>query len=216
MMRRMQPKLLAPLLFSTLLLVACQPSQTNNPSPAPIGSTIFEGGVSTTELVDGGVSISIVGDYSVRKNDEENRRGSFVSYTISAKGGDPLLEFGEIQFFSEESIRDYTAKCKEVGECFHGDYPDLKRYADQKAALAAKKSIGKYTYKKFGNRDWLVSTFGCDGDAFCAIREYTTFMRNSKVDVWIMMGVEPKEGEDIIRIAKDKEADALFATLALN
>jgi hypothetical protein len=46
-----------------------------------------------------------------------------------------------------------------------------------------------YDLGRFNDRAFLVSNLPCHGDS-CVIREYTTFVRDVKVDVWVVLGDE--------------------------
>jgi hypothetical protein len=128
-----------------------------------------------------GIKISLPDEYAISKSDEINRRGSFVSYNFSNTVSlSPA--FQEIQFFNDKSI----GGCGVDGPCFFGDYPDLERYKGQRSAFIAGTDYGKYELEKFGERNYFVSNFKCDGDS-CIIREYTTFINDTKVDIWIRM-----------------------------
>src|SRR5688572_10882226 len=54
-----------------------------------------------------------------------------------------------------------------------------------------------YTIQKFGQRYYFTRTRGCGGGGNCAYREYTTFLRDSKVDVKILIYVslDPNDRE---------------------
>lgn len=157
-----------------------------------------------TEKTEDGFSIPEVGikiifpeEYTITKNSERNRRGSFVSYDFSYKA--PLPMFQEVQFFSEKSIQQFTENCGADTPCFFGDYPDLERYNSQKNAFKNETDYKKYELKKFGDRNYFVSNFKCDGDS-CVIREYTTFIDDTKVDIWVTMADDTQA----------KVADSLF------
>jgi hypothetical protein len=137
-------------------------------------------------IPEAGVKIEFPKDYGIVKNTEANRRGSFVSYDFSKKGSFPL--FNEIQFFSPASIEKFAKNCSTVVDvpCFMGDYPTLNKYNEQKIAFNAKRDYSKYQLKKFNDRYYFTSNFKCDGDS-CSIREYTTFIANAKIDIWVTM-----------------------------
>jgi hypothetical protein len=122
--------------------------------------------------------------YGVATNTEYLRRGSFVSFDFTPYGRD-LPRLAEIQFFSEASIRAFEERCT-TDFCFEGDYPDEERYHAQRSALAECATLPSYRARRFGDRCYLVSDHRCIGDA-CVIREYTTFLDETKIDVWIMM-----------------------------
>ncbi len=146
------------------------------------------------------ITVFIPFNYTLVKNDEPNRRGSFVSYNFSqtlviSPSHDSYFPaeppyFYEIQFFSEESISQFLARCPIRLRCFEGDYPDVARYMGQKEALGKlsdyHEPFQNYSLQKFGDTYYLVSTTRCIGAA-CAIREYTTYLNDLKVDTWIMM-----------------------------
>lgn len=135
-------------------------------------------------ISEAGIKISFPDEYTITKNNETNRRGSFVSYDFSYKS--QLPTFQEIQFFNENSIKKFTAGCGVDTPCFFGDYPDLETYNGQKDAFGSGKNYENYELKKFGDRNYFVSNFECTGDS-CVIREYTTFMDDTKIDIWITM-----------------------------
>jgi len=148
-------------------------------------------------IPEAGIKIMLLDEYTITKNSEANRRGSFVSYNFSYKS--PLPTFQEIQFFNKESIKQFTANCGIETPCFFGDYPDLERYNGQKNAFNSGNDYGNYELKKFGDRNYFVSNFRCTGDS-CVIREYTTFIDDMKIDLWITM-------EDNTQVSA---ADSLF------
>jgi hypothetical protein len=144
---------------------------------APDGRTAFDlPGLSVTVLLPAG--------YGVATNTEYLRRGSLVSFDFTPYGGD-LPRLAEIQFFSEASLQVFDERCT-TDPCFEGDFPDVARYRAQQAALAQCANLPGYETRRFGDRCYLVSNHRCTGD-FCIIREYTTFLGENKVDVWIMM-----------------------------
>ena len=131
-----------------------------------------------------GIKIVFPNEYAITKNNEDNRRGSFVSYNFNYKSPPPA--FQEIQLFNEKSIKQFIEKCDANSPCFFDDYPNLERYNGQKNAFATSKNYEEYELKKFGNRNYFVSNFRCTGDS-CVIREYTTFINDTKIDLWITM-----------------------------
>jgi hypothetical protein len=149
------------------------------------------------------VTVVIPYNYTLIKNDEPDRRGSFISYNFSqtlvvSPSQDPYFPseppyFYEIQLFSEASISQFAdrmAKCPVKPECWEGDYPDLARYYGQRDALKTLSNYHEpyqnYSLQKFGDKYYFISTTGCVG-ARCAIREYTTYVNDIKVDIWITM-----------------------------
>ena len=82
------------------------------------------------------------------------------------------------------------ARCPIRLRCFEGDSPDAARYIGQKDALKKlsdyHEPFQNYSLQKFGDTYYLVATTRCIGAA-CAIREYTTYLNDIKIDVWIMM-----------------------------
>ncbi len=134
--------------------------------------------------------VTLPGGYELEKSDETNRRGSFVSYDLE-KIDQQTPYITELQFFSENSISDFMEKCAD-STCFFGDYPDLARYNGQKTAFLQKRNYGKYELDEINGRNWFVSSHDCTGDT-CVIREYTTFLEDTKLDVWIMMASDVEE-----------------------
>jgi hypothetical protein len=134
------------------------------------------------------------------KGDEENRRGSFVHYKFVPFGDfipatNPYFSsqppyFYEIQFFDEESIGTFLNNCakSDLGgmPCFEGDYPDLDRYHELNKAFPGTGSYDDYVLERYGNRDYLMKTIGCGG-GYCNLRQYTTFIGNIMIDIWILL-----------------------------
>lgn len=158
----------------------------------------------TFTIPEAGIKVSFPDKYSLTKNDELNRRGSFVSYDFQQSGNYQTPNLYELQFFSEESIRNFAKECENT-LCFEGDYPDIARYSGQKIAFAQNKDYQNFKLQKFGSRNWFVSSHECVGDS-CVIREYTTFLDSTKFDAWIMMGNSTEE----------KQADTLFAQFKID
>ncbi len=155
----------------------------------------------TTTISEASMKIALPKGLSLHKSNEENRRGSFVSYDFEYSGERKTPYFSEIQFFSPESIKKFTDGCQD-DFCFEGDYPDTQRYLDQKQALSAGEELPEYARKQFNSRDWFVKTFRCEGD-FCYIREYMTFIGDTEVAVIFMLDAENKEAQEV-------KADQLF------
>jgi hypothetical protein len=107
----------------------------------------------------------------------------------------------ELQFFTEASIKEFAQYCEEYSPCFFGDYPDLARYHGQREALERSEPVDGYELGWFNDRAFLVSILPCHGDD-CVIREYTTFVGDIKVDVWVLVRTE-SEAEASDRLLGD-------------
>lgn len=197
---------------SMLATSTLRPTPSETPSPTPWPTVTFAPPATRVptsankvelkpfEILEIPVAIYVPYNYTLVKNNEPNRRGSFVSYNFSqtlviSPSHDSYFPaeppyFYEIEFFSEESIRQFLVKCPIKLRCFEGDYPDVARYIGQKDALDElsdyHEAFQNYSLQKFGNTYYLVSTTRCIG-AKCAIREYTTYLDDIKVDILIMM-----------------------------
>jgi hypothetical protein len=195
----MKKTILLTVVISAFFLAGCttnnqtavqEPNQVEDSQPTNVTQESAETSEITEKTGDGflipevGIEIAFPSEYTITKSNETNRRGSFVSYDFIYKS--PLPTFQEIQFFSEESIKQFTANCDVDSPCFFGDYPDLERYNGQKNAFNSGNDYGKYEFKKFGDRNYFVSNFKCTGDS-CVIREYTTFIDGNKIDTWITL-----------------------------
>jgi hypothetical protein len=133
-------------------------------------------------------------NYSLTRNAEANRRGSFVSYDFRPLDGYQTPYLKELQFFSGASIAEFIRNCNEGTPCFFGDYPDLDRYYGQREALRTLESYQDFELGTFNDRFFLVANRPCYGDT-CVIREYTTFLRDCKLDIWIVMADESEVGQ---------------------
>jgi len=162
------------------------------------------------------LTVYFPGNYAFVKGDEENRRGSFLYYKFRPFGDyvpakDPYFTiqppyFYEIQFFDEGSITHFLTKCATVelegSSCYEGDHPDLDRYYAQRQALQHVTGYDDYVLQEFGTRYYLTSTIGC-GSGYCNFREYTIFIDNIKIDIWILL--DPSDVE-----AQTELSDKLF------
>ncbi len=157
----------------------------------------------TLAIPEASMAIRLPAGSMLVKNSELFRRGSFASYDFAqpTMGDYPYL--AEIQFFSHESIREFSDRCSGAEyPCFFGDYPDVERYDGQQEALSLAQDYQDSESTQFNGRSFLVSNHNCEGVP-CVVREYTTFIRDTKVDTWVMMADESQE----------QQADALFAGL---
>lgn len=171
-----------------------------DPDTGTISPAHEAGDLTRLSLPEPELQLQVPAGYGIVKSTEEGRRGSFVSYNFTGDMARPHLY--EIQFFSEESIQRFTENCGAEASCFYGDYPDLARYQGQKTAFQETVRYGHYDLRRFGDRYYFVSNHPCVGD-FCVIREYTTFLGETKVDVWIMMASADQS----------LEGDVLFSAL---
>ncbi|MDD4762079.1 MAG: hypothetical protein PHZ25_03610 [Candidatus Pacebacteria bacterium] len=152
------------------------------------------------------INVSFPSNYSLIKNNEINRRGSFMSYNFKKSENYQTPYLYELQFFSEKSIKNFTKNCeKENTLCFEGDYPSLARYFEQKKYFFQGENYQDFELKKFNTRYWFVSNHKCSGDD-CLIREYTTFLNDTKLDVWILMS----------NLTEEKKSDDLFIKLKVD
>jgi len=158
--------------------------------------------------------------YTLRENLEEpNRRGTFAAYWFDQVTNEDPLDasqrvfpyFAEIQLFTDESIRDFEQYCEELATehpevaCFYGDFPSLERYNSQREAFYAIQDYENFVLRKFEEEYYFVSTHWCEGH-MCAVREYTTFIDQIKVDVLILMS-DP---------SKSEKSDELFRNFRLD
>jgi hypothetical protein len=137
------------------------------------------------------------------RNTELFRRGSFAAYDFVLPQGHDYPFLAEVQFFSRESIQDFASRCEALEHpCFSGDYSDLGRYDGQKEALENHHAYGGSELVSIEDRFALASSRDCEGDN-CVVREYTVFLGDTKVDVWVLMADE----------SQSAQADALFSQL---
>jgi hypothetical protein len=171
------------------------PSATPSPASPPPRDTGVPGtptpqtALVSVKLAQVPATLTFPAAYRLTRSQELNRRGSFVSYDFSPDDYQtPYL--AEVQFFSADSIADFTGDCGGKPPCFVGDYPDLDRYNGQLQAYTEQKDYQDFHLRRFGDRYYFVSEHPCQGDQ-CVIREYTTFIAGDiKVDVWIIMADE--------------------------
>ncbi len=160
-------------------------------------------------IPEAGAAVGLPPGQMLMKNTELYRRGSFASYDFVLREGVGYPYPAEIQFFSRESIEGFAKRCAGAEyPCFFGDFPDLERYDGQKAAFAQFQDYDGFSLQEFGGRHYFVSQHPCEG-APCVVREYTTFVGDTKVDVWVMMADASADDSQTAR------ADALFSQLRI-
>jgi hypothetical protein len=163
-------------------------------------------GLTCVDVQEGPLTVCLPKSYTISRKGEQNRRGSLESFDVSVREGCQAPYLEEIQFFSEESIREFNASCDANTEhpCLFGDYPDLERYHGQREALDRLENYRDYALREVNGRYFLVTNRPCFGDS-CLIREYTTFVRDIKIDVWLIM-------DSVSEVA---ESDQLLAQLVI-
>lgn len=213
-------KYLMGLLILSLILSACSwqkpavsdPIEVEQPDDVQEQSNQESGSgpvMIVKEIPELNIKISYPDPYFLMSDLEENRRGSFMHYIWDNPGRnmpgyiDSGVGLSEIQFFSRESIEKFNAEC-EVTLCFEGDFPDVERYDGQKQAFLEISDYKNYHLFVFNGENYLVANIPCSGDS-CVIREYTTFIGDTKVDIWIRM-----ENDNL-----GEQADQLFGQLSI-
>lgn len=126
---------------------------------------------------------------NIKKNENEpNRRWSFVSYNFNCTPENTKATIQEMQFFNKESIWTFEEKCskesKEGWTCFMGVYPTLKSYNEQLTAFRDKAPTSEM--RKIWSLYYIVSQYPV-GSEIWEIREYTTFIDDTKVDILVYM-----------------------------
>ena len=158
-------------------------------------------GLTCVDLQDVSLRVCLPEGHTISRKDEQNRRGSFASFDLHPREGCQPPCLGEIQFFSRESIREFNASCDANREypCLFGDYPDLERYHGQREALNRLENYRDYELQEVDGRYYLATSRPCYGDS-CLIREYTTYVGDIKIDVWIIMDSESRvvESEQLL------------------
>lgn len=155
----------------------------------------------TVTLSNPAFTFTVPCSYDVEQRTEKNRRGSFASYDFVPRSDYTLPGLSEIQFFTEKSIRDWNDSCGD-GLCFDGHYSTLQDYRDEKKAWLDISDWKVQHMFVFNDRNFLVANHPCHGD-ICVIREYTTFIGDMQVDVWVLMN----------DLDEQEAADALFGEL---
>jgi hypothetical protein len=155
------------------------------------------------------IAVRLAPGQMLMKNTELFRRGSFASYDFVLPENIDYPYLAEIQFLSRDSIDGFLARCSGAeGPCFYADYPDAERYEGQNAAYAAGQDYGDFTLRDFGGRPFFVSQHACEGVP-CVVREYTTFVGDTKVNIRVMMDGPSVDNSQISR------ADALFSQMTV-
>lgn len=151
------------------------------------------------------LNLSYPNEYSLTKNTEENRAGSSVSYDFE-KYNYSDTELGEIMIFTKQSISDYAITCLESGPmgCFEGYFPTLQIYNSLSAAFKDSKSIIisddlEYIFKNINGRNWLITNHDYSMRKAGAQREYTTFVADKMVSIYInMTNLSKSDASDLI------------------
>ncbi|MFA7245428.1 MAG: hypothetical protein WC070_04625 [Candidatus Magasanikbacteria bacterium] len=148
------------------------------------------------------LTLSFPDNYNINKSTEKNRRGSYSSYDFSNTNNTETLDLNEVQFFSLESIKNFNDACTSSDiPCFMGDYPTVERYTGEKQALLAKKDYiqtypdgqtKEFKLQQFNGQDFLVSfIFDPNGSVY----EYTTFVGDTKIDIWVNVAKEDQKAQ---------------------
>jgi hypothetical protein len=193
-------------------------TQTPYPTYTPFPTfTPFVPSVPTTVTIASlakSFSVYFPGNYALSEGDATLRSGSLAAYDFIQvgeflKSDDPHFTsqppyFDEIQFHTIESIQAFIEYCNQTapheGEsnCFLIDNIDfVSLYYGQQEAYYQRNDYEDYTIQKFGQQYYFTRTRTCGGGGYCAFREYTTFLRDSKVDVKIVVNVflDPSDRE---------------------
>lgn len=190
------------------------PYPTYTPFPT---FTPFVPSVPTTVTIDSlrrSFKIYFPGNYALSEGDATLRNGSLAAYDfiqvgeflksndISFPSQPPY--FSEVQFHTVESIQAFIDWCNQhaphEGEsnCFIIENTDLVGlFHGQQEAYYDRHDYGEYKIQKFGQQYYFTRTRTCGGGGYCAFREYTTFLRDSKVNVKIVVNVflDPSDKE---------------------
>jgi|GEM_PF-3197783 len=139
-----------------------------------------------------GIEILYPGEYNGSTNTEKNRRGSSLSYDFRPISYDRhKATLNEIQFFPEDSIKQFTSDCGVELPCFFGDFPDLDRYHGQQKAFLNKKdyfeednegNLQTFSIQELNGRYFFVNYIGHLNEKSI---EYTTYIGDKKIDIWI-------------------------------
>jgi hypothetical protein len=176
---------------------------------APASSGEDQESAAVLAIPETSMSVVLPPGQMLMKNTELYRRGSFASYDFVLPEELAYPYLAEIQFFSRQSIEDFTRDCAGAEyPCFFGDYPDVARYDGQKAAFLQRQDHEDFSLREFAGRPYFVSQHSCEG-APCIVREYTTFAGDTKVDVWVMMDGAAADG------SQAAQADELFSQLSI-
>lgn len=183
-------------------------------APRPLEGRAVEGGTAF-DLPGVEATLVLPEGYGVFTNNEFNRRGSLVSFDLAAAHRTtPYL--GEIQFFTERSLRNFQERCDAGGGefCFEGDYPDLERYQAHKAAIAQCVAAAPYEAKRFDGLCYFVRNHRCTGDT-CVLREYATFLDERMVsvifvlqDAWLANASDQLFASFDLSVAQPRDNDA--------
>jgi hypothetical protein len=187
------------------------PTYTPYPTYTPFPTfTPFVPSVPTIVTIDSlakSFSIYFPGNYALAERDATLRSGSLVAFDFIQVGeflkspdeysfiSQPPY-FDQIQLHTVESIQAFIEYCNQTapheGEssCFLIDNIDfVGLYRGQQEAYYHRADYEDYSIQKFGQEYYFTRTRRCSAGAICAFREYTTFLRDSKVDVKVVVYV---------------------------
>lgn len=199
------------------------PTYTSYPTYTPFPTfTPFVPSIPTTVTIDRlakSFDVYFPGNYALLTKDATLRSGSLVAYDFIQVGeflkSDEYFftsrppYFDEIQFHTIDSIQAFIEYCNQTapheGEssCFLIDDIDfVSLYYGQQEAYYRREDYEDYKIQKFGQSYYFTRTRGCGAGAYCAWREYTTFLRDSKVDVkvivYVLLDPDDRENQSVL------------------
>ena len=200
------------------------PNPANTPYPTIPGRT----SVLIPEIP---LNIFFPSNYQINKRDEQQLRGSFLSYDFDRKDepkhsiSTPFPSapyFAMIYFFSEDSIAHYVDYCATTetdgGEsfCNLGNYPDLKTYYGQRESFQELNDYENYTLEKIGDRYYFTSPYFGRRGSYTITKEYTTFVGDIKIDIWISLtSYMEYQPEEVLQL-RSVQSDHLFRSFYIS
>lgn len=164
-----------------------------------IGGGCENGESAVTEFTEADFTLRYPCHYEVQPTNEVGRRGTFAAYDFMPAANvrlrRPILK--EIQFFSSESIAEFEENCdQDESPCFFGAWHTTQEYENLKNAYEQISDFGVKHMLVFRDKNYLVNSMSCESDN-CAIREYTFFVDDVMIDLWIEMdSIDQQEAAD--------------------
>lgn len=208
--------------FTPIITHTPDPAYTANPTIAERTSVLIP------EIP---LNVSFPSHYHLRKRDELHLRGSFLSYDFD-RIDEPKHTivtpfpsapyFAMIYFFSEDSITHYMDYCAKTetdgGEsfCNLGNFPDLETYYGQRGSFQELSDFEDYKLEKIGDRYYFTSPYFGRRGSYTKTKEYTTFVGDIKIDVWISLTSYMEYQPEEVLQSRSAQSDQLFRLFSID
>lgn len=172
---------------------------TGTPTPLPTPS------LGTYFIPEVPVNVTLPDQYILTPIYEPNWRGSIASANLYPPSVDDLPTLSLMQFFTYDSIKQFTTNCAAGTSCFDNTAPPLETYIAQYEAFINNTPLPDGETKLLGAHTYFIKPMPCVWDGVSCLL-YTTFISESFVEIWV----------NIESNTQIEQADALIAQIVFD